>query len=110
MSVKRADLSFVQKGFSYRKDAIIAFKKHEPSECNKEAVQVSVVLPRTCLDVGEMLSSQHAKEKKENRECLLKILSNLKFLAHQAKLKLHLSGALFVGINTMCIAFTSLFE
>ena len=30
-----------------------------------------------------MLSSHHAQQKKQNQECLLKILSNLKFLARQ---------------------------
>ena len=83
MIAKRADPSFMQRGFSYWKDATIAFKKHESSDCHKEAVIVSIDLPRTCPDVGEMLSSQHSQLKKENRECLLKILSNLKFLARQ---------------------------
>ena len=83
MTAKRADPSFVQKGFSYWKDATIAFKKHESSECHKEAVQVMISLPATCPDVGEMLSSQHAQQKMENRECLLKVLANLKFLARQ---------------------------
>ena len=78
MTIKRADPSFVQRGFSYWKDATIAFKKHESSDCHKEAVDRSA-----CPDVGEMLSSQHSQQKNENRECLLKILSNLKFLARQ---------------------------
>ena len=90
MDVKRADPSFIQIGFSYWKDATIAFKKHESSQCHKEAVQVSIVLPSTCPDVGEMLSSQLAQEREENRECLLKIISNLKFLARQGKLNLNL--------------------
>ena len=34
-------------------------------------------------DVGEMLSSQHAKEKAERRQCLLKIIENVKFLVCQ---------------------------
>jgi len=39
-------------------------------------------LPSTCSDIGEMLS-KHADIKKVNRECLLKILSNIQFLARQ---------------------------
>ena len=35
MAVKYADPPFVQKGFSYWKDATIAFKKHESSKCHK---------------------------------------------------------------------------
>lgn len=34
-------------------------------------------------DIGETLSQTHAAEKSENRECLLKILSSLRFLARQ---------------------------
>ena len=35
-------------------------------------------------DVGEIMSSCHADEKSTNRQCLLKILSNVKFLARQS--------------------------
>ena len=42
-----------------------------------------VELPKTCPDVGEMLFREHATKKEKNRECLLKIISNLKFLARQ---------------------------
>ena len=54
-------------------------------QCNshKEAVLRSVTLPKETKDVGEMLSQEYADEKKENRECLLKILSNIRFLARQ---------------------------
>ena len=86
MTAKRADPAFVQKGFSYWKDATTSFKKHESSECHKEAVHVSVILPRACGDVGEMLSSQHAQQKEENSRCLLKIISNVKFLSRQGRL------------------------
>ena len=54
-------------------------RKHESSDCHKDAVEVSITFPH----VGEMLLSQHSQQKKENREYLLKILSNLKFLARQ---------------------------
>ena len=71
MTAKRADPSFTQRGFAYWKDATIAFKRHESSECHKEAVEVLIVLPCSCPDVGEMLSSQHSQQKRINRECLL---------------------------------------
>lgn len=63
MAPKRADPFFVQRGLSYWKDATIAFKKHESSDCHKEAVEVSIVVPCVCPDVGEMLSSGHSKAK-----------------------------------------------
>ena len=40
-------------------------------------------LPATTNDVGEMLSSQLARERMEQRKCLLKLLSNARFLARQ---------------------------
>ena len=38
---------------------------------------------KTTKDVGEILSSEKAKVRKENRAILLKILSNIRFLARQ---------------------------
>jgi len=40
-------------------------------------------LPTTCPNIGDMMSKQHADMKKFNRECFLKVLSNLQFLARQ---------------------------
>ena len=82
MTIKRAEPSLVQSGFSYWKDASIAFKKHQSSDCHKEAVEVSIILPRACPNVGKMLSITALSAKEENRECLM-IMSNLKFLARQ---------------------------
>ena len=62
---------------------MIALKKHEATDCHKEAVLGAMKLPASCPDVGEILSLQHAKLKKENKECILKIISNLNFLARQ---------------------------
>ena len=42
-----------------------------------------MVIPATCSDVGEMLSREHAQEESENRQCLLRILSNIHFLSRQ---------------------------
>ena len=41
-------------------------------------------LPPTTTDTGEALSTAHAQEKLENCQCLLKILSNLRFLTRQS--------------------------
>ena len=67
---------------------------------------MSVVLPRTCPDVGEMLSSHQAQEKKEDRACIIKILSNLKFLARQGKLhKCIVCWYSFTLLYCFCISF-----
>ena len=39
---------------------------HEQSKCHVNAVQVTVVLPKSSRDVGEVLSTIHAKEKATN--------------------------------------------
>jgi len=46
-------------------------------------VEVIISLPKTTRDVGEMLSSDHAKEKRDNTEYLLKVFENVQFLARQ---------------------------
>ena len=43
----------------------------------------TITLPATTSDIGEMLSSQLAKERLEHRKCLLNLLSNARFLSRQ---------------------------
>ena len=83
MDKSRGDLAFIVKGFYNFKDGTIGIKKHEVSGSHKGAFQVMVVTPSTCRDVGDNLVKQHKQEKKDNRLCLLKIISNVKFLARQ---------------------------
>ena len=78
-----ADLAFMTKGFSNWKDATGKFCIHASSKCHKEAVLKMVTLPSTTMDVVESLSAQHQREKLERRQCFLKVLSNIKFLARQ---------------------------
>ena len=42
-----------------------------------------VTLPATTLNIATCLSNEHQREQVENRQCFLKILSNIKFLARQ---------------------------
>ena len=56
MDIKRGDPAFTKTGLSIWKDGTIGVNKHEDSACRKEALQLDVVLPAYCLDVGEMLS------------------------------------------------------
>ena len=64
MNLRRAHPSFIERGFTYWRDATSDFKEHESSERHKEAVQVSIILRRSCPDLGEMLSFHHAQQKK----------------------------------------------
>ena len=61
----------------------VCFKKHEQSSCHKEAVEMMISIPASTRDVGEMLSSQLAIEKKKNREIFLTILACIQFLGRQ---------------------------
>jgi len=81
-STKR-DAAFISKGFSYWKEATTAFKKHQSSDCHREAVQAIVTVPQQVRDVGELLSKAHQEEKATNQKILLKILQCIRFLARQ---------------------------
>ena len=59
------------------------FKKRQDSDVHKEAMEKLYILPRTTKDIGESLSQTHAKEKKQNRQYLLKVLQNVRFIARQ---------------------------
>ena len=78
-----ADKAFTSTGFSNWKDAKVAFRNHEQTKCHKEAVQTVVALPKDYRDCAELLSSQHAKEKANNRQMMLKLLSNVRYMARQ---------------------------
>ena len=84
MSIRNAEDAFISRGFSNWKLATSVFRQHEVTRCRKEAIERIVTLPATTSDIGEMLSKAHAQEKRKNGEVLLKILSNLRFLARQA--------------------------
>ena len=77
------DSAFIYAGFSNWKDASVAFPSHEKSDTHKKAVKMVVTLPETTRDVGELLSLAHADEKAANRQCLVTIAENLRFLAKQ---------------------------
>ena len=84
MSFRSAEDAFILRGFQNWKLATSVFRQHELSNCHKEAVEKIITLPATTSDVGEMLSKAHGQEKSENRQVLLAILSNLRFLTRQA--------------------------
>lgn len=61
-----------------------AFKKHQASDCHREATNALVVLPWCTKDVGELQSAEHQAEKTWNRSMLLLVLQNILFLARQS--------------------------
>ena len=62
--------------FEQLENGTIGVNNHKDSACHKEALQLVVVLPAYCLDVGEMLSKTHA-DQKDNRQCLLRYRQKL---------------------------------
>ena len=77
------DSTFLFAGFSNWKDETVAFVTHEKSATHKRAVKSVITIPQTTSDVGELLSSAHAAEKRINRQCLVTIAENVCFLARQ---------------------------
>ena len=51
-----------------------------------EALERTLILPKSTKDIGETLSECHLNEKSENCRCLLKIISSIRFLAFQGLL------------------------
>ena len=79
--------AFISTGFKNWKDALVkkrGFTMHEQSNSHKHAVTCVYTIPKTTGDIGELLNEKHAEEKAIARQSLLKILSNIRFLARQA--------------------------
>eukprot|EP00731_Ephydatia_muelleri_P012458 Em0006g1352a len=75
-AAKTCDVSFISRGYCYWKDATGkkgGFCRHEASGCHKAAVEAVVTLPKTTGDIGELLSSAHAKEKASNQKNLMTV-------------------------------------
>ena len=73
----------MSKGFINWKDATVKFSIHEASDCHEEAVLKTVPLPSTAQKVADCLSNSPKKEKMELRQCFLKVLSNIRYLARR---------------------------
>ena len=70
-------------GFCNWKDGTRCFSRHEDTAARKVAVDVSINIPRTSRDVGDMLSSAHTQQKALNRHYLIKVAQNIRFLSRQ---------------------------
>ena len=82
-STKR-EPSFISKGFTYWKERTTVFKKHQASDCHREATEALVELPRQIKgNIEEVLSNEVKQERAINRRVFLAILENILFLACQ---------------------------
>jgi len=87
ISSNNLEKAFISAGYKNWSDAATSgrgFDKHNRSDAHREAHQRLYTIPQTCEDIGEQISQAHAEEKSANRQALLKILSNIRFLARQA--------------------------
>ena len=66
-----AESAFISTGFTNWKKASKRFSSHGASECHKQAVMHMITLPATTLNI------EHQREQLEDRQCFLKILSNI---------------------------------
>ena len=83
LKTKKVDLT---KGNSNWKDSTRIFKKHDANDVYKHAIEKLHILPRITRDICESLNAAHEKEKRMNREYLLKVLQNIPhFLARDDK-------------------------
>ena len=79
--------AFISAGYKNWSDAATSergFDKYNRSDTHRETHQCLFAIPQACEDIGEQISEAHAEEKSINRQALLKILSNVRFLARQA--------------------------
>ena len=87
ISNKNADKAFISNGFTNWPDAGTknrGFDKHFKSESHKEAHARLNTIPEACGDIADQMSTAINNERSANRQNLLKILSNVRFLARQA--------------------------
>ena len=83
MGVRRGEPSFTITGICNQKDGTVGLKKHEDSASHMEAMEVMVIIPSSCPDAAERFSKEHAAQKKDNRHCLLRKLTNCIFKANR---------------------------
>ena len=88
LSSTKAEETFTRIGYNNWKKALEkgrGFDKHELSATHKEATDRFIIIPKSTVgDIGELLSESYHKEKYENRQILLKIFENIRFVTRQS--------------------------
>ena len=83
-SSKNVKKAFISAGYKNWSDAATSgrgFDKHNRLDAHTEAHQRLYIILQQCENIGEQISQTHAEEKSVSRQALLKILSNIRFLA-----------------------------
>ena len=76
----KSEDSFISRGDTNWKNATAGFRKHESTDCHKEAVEI-YLLPKQCKDISETFQTSLIKERQSNRRMLFTIIRSIKFLS-----------------------------
>ena len=79
----KLEQTFISIGFQDWKKATDKFEKHQKSECHSQAIFKVTTLPKSTPNIAEMFSANYKKESADNRDCLFKILSCIRYLGRQ---------------------------
>ena len=82
----RVENSSIKTGYSNWKHARSTgkgFHQHESLNCHQQAIQRLIEISKSTEDVSEIIKSNSTEVKSQNRACLIKIISCLRYLAHQ---------------------------
>ena len=80
----RVENSFIKIGYSNWKHARSTDKGfHQHEFLNQQAIQRLIEIPKSTEDVSEMIKSNSTEVKSQNRACLIKFISCLRYLARQ---------------------------
>ena len=65
LASSKKDAAFLSIGYTCWKEATSPFKKHQASQCYREANEVINLLPQQVGDIDELLSHKHSDQKAE---------------------------------------------
>ena len=77
----KTDAAFIVKGYTYWKNALTKFSRHESSACHRHAIMQ--LQQAKAAPINAQLSAQKAAEQASSREALLAVFSSVRFLARQ---------------------------
>ena len=83
LSNSKYEPTFISKGYCNWKEAREACRSYASTECYKESIERVATFTETTNDIGESPSSSYANEIDQNKNMLLKIFENIRFLARQ---------------------------
>ena len=93
------DSTFVS-GFCNWKDGTRCFTKHESTAAHKAAADFTINITLT-RNLGDLISTDHTKQKASNRCYMLKVAENIQFLARQG-IALRGDGTNFMQLMHLC--------